>query len=102
LSKHFGLGSPSAVVGMLPRRTIAAGSTLRAEWLQAPQVVRRGDQVAVTVVSGTAVLQLHARAESNARAGERLTLTNIENGRRFEAVVDRTGEALVQIGGGAK
>jgi flagella basal body P-ring formation protein FlgA len=102
LSKRFGVASPTAVEGMLPRRNIAAGLAIRAEWLQAPEVVRRGDQVPVTVVSASAVLRLHARAESSARAGERLTLTNIENGKRFEAVVDRAGEALIQVGGGLK
>jgi flagella basal body P-ring formation protein FlgA len=87
---------------MLPRRTIAAGTPIRAEWLQVPQVVRRGEQVPVTVVSASAVLRLHARAESNARAGERIMLINIENGKRFQAVVDRAGQALVQVDGGTK
>jgi flagella basal body P-ring formation protein FlgA len=98
LAKRLPVSDAASVEGMLPRRAIAAGTPIRLDWLQAPEVVRRGDQVPVVVVSSSAMLRLHARAESAARAGQRLTLTNPETGRRFEAVVDRRGEALVQVG----
>jgi flagella basal body P-ring formation protein FlgA len=102
LSRRSSLSSFDTAEGMIVRRSIPAGTPLRAEWLQPPEVVRRGDQVPVTVVSASAVLRLHARAESGARAGQRVMLTNLENGKRFEALVDRRGEALLQIGGDAK
>ena len=102
ISRRASVGSAAAAVGMLPRRSIPTGTAIRAEWLQAPEVVRRGDQVPLVVVSASAVLRLHARAESSARAGQRVTLTNPDNGKRFEAVIDRNGEGLVQVRGGAR
>ena len=102
LSKRLGASSREAVEGMLPRRTIPAGTPIRADWLRAPEVVRRGDQVPVTVISASAILHLHARAESSARAGERVVLTNVTNGKRFEALVDRRGEARIQLPGESK
>lgn len=57
--------------------------------------VTRGSTVTVEVVNGSTRLKLKARAESNANAGEAVTLTNPSGLRQFRATV--TGPGVAQI-----
>jgi flagella basal body P-ring formation protein FlgA len=83
------------VAGQLPRHSIPAGAALRAEWLDAPKAVTRGDMAMVEVTSGGAHLKLEARAETSGAVGETILLTNPISKRRFQGRVAGKGEVVV-------
>lgn len=84
------------VVGKWPRRSIRAGAAILAQWLELPPDVIRGEPVRVEVWSGGAHLQLDARAESTGGRGERVSVLNPGNQKRFFARV--TGKGLATTG----
>jgi len=87
------------VIGRTPRRAIAANAPiLRADLIE-PFEIRRGETVAVTVISGAAEVALNALAESSGRQGDFVTLTNPRSGRRFRARVEGKDRALLIAGG---
>lgn len=81
--------------GAKPRRTIERGQPLAAALLVAPRAIEPGDRVEVKVSSGAAHLRLDALAESGGRAGDRILLRNPDNSRRFQARVEKKGQATV-------
>jgi hypothetical protein len=58
--------------------------------------VLRGEQVAVEVTSGAALLKFVGDAETSGHVGDSVLVRNPENGKRFEAKVEGTGKVLVQ------
>jgi flagella basal body P-ring formation protein FlgA len=83
------------VAGQAPRHAIPAGSVLRADWLEPPKAVLRGETVVVEVVSGAAHLKLEARAETPGAIGDTIVVTNPVSKRRFSARVEAKGRAVV-------
>jgi len=92
------------VVGRLPRHLIRANLPILVSDLIDTFQVERGEQVAVTVIAGAAQVQLEAVAQSSARQGEMVTLTNPRSGRQFRARVEGKDRALVlaNLGGMAR
>jgi flagella basal body P-ring formation protein FlgA len=62
----------------------------------APPDIRRGDKVAVRVISGGVLLTFEAEAVSAAHIGESIIVLNPENGRRFIARVEDKGKVIVK------
>ena len=88
----------NGLTGLLPVRTIAAGTELHPSFLKAPCDINRGDLVHVVVVSGSARLSLMAKAETAGRSGDLVSLRNPVSNRTFQARVSGAGEALVVTG----
>jgi len=61
-----------------------------------PPDVKRGDKVAVTVMSGAVHLTFEAETESAGHVGETVIVKNPENGRRFVAKVEAEGKVVVK------
>lgn len=57
--------------------------------------VKRGEKVAVTVVSGSVTLRFESEAESGGRPGDAVIVRNPENGSRFAARVEDSGKVIV-------
>jgi len=101
--KKVSFPSPSAVtdsgavVGKAARRLIRQGEELRPEMFGEPQAVRRGQNFDVRIGSGRFSIQLTAMAESNARAGEYVTLRNPESGKSFRALATSPGRAQLNL-----
>lgn len=72
-----------------------AKQPMRAPRLSPPDV-KRGDKVAVTVVSGPVQLKFEAETESAGHVGETVIVKNPENGRRFVAKVEAVGKVVVK------
>ena len=85
-----------SVVGLLPAHTIAAGGEVRAEYLNRPLDVARGEMVRVDVRLGKAHLALNARAESAGRMGDVITVRNPQSSRVFQARIEGKGRVLVE------
>jgi flagella basal body P-ring formation protein FlgA len=87
------------VAGMVPLRSVTAGSELRPENLAPPNDVSRGDSVHIEVRSGAAHLSFTARALSGGRSGEMISVRNPESNKIFQARVTGKGTASVEATG---
>ena len=86
----------TAAAGMVPLRSIAAGSEIRAEFLTPPNDVNRGDTVRVEVQSGAARLAFSAKAESGGRSGDFIAVRNPSSNKIFRARVNGKDQVVVQ------
>jgi flagella basal body P-ring formation protein FlgA len=89
-------GTPSSPLGLVPARTIAAGSEVRLELLTPPNDVNRGDAIQVEVRGGAVRLAFTARAESGGRSGDFVTVRNPSSNKVFRARVQGKDSVLVQ------
>jgi len=78
---------PAEVVGMRVRRTVYANTVLRADLVELPPLVNRGD--VVTIVAEAGALRITARGEAKAkgRKGERISVVNLDSRKRVYARV---------------
>jgi len=86
---------PVQLIGAVPDISFAAGMPLTSDSVQAPVMVKAGQTVTVSVVSGGVELSLDATAEQTGRIGDTILLTNPSTGRRFSAEVTASGVQLV-------
>jgi flagella basal body P-ring formation protein FlgA len=86
------------VAGKVPRRAIARGTALRAEWLEPAKVVLRGETVRVEAVRGGARLELECVAEASGAIGDTIPIRNPVSQRRFPARVESKGRVVVTKG----
>ena len=90
-----GLPDLSQVVGRVPRRPIAAGAAIEAEWLDSPAEVVRGERVRVEIRSGRARLLLEGEAQSSGKRGDVVGVRNPANGTILRATVVDRGRVIV-------
>jgi flagella basal body P-ring formation protein FlgA len=90
--------SVEEVAGKVPRRAIARGTALRAEWLEPAKVVLRGETVRVEAVRGGARLELECVAEASGAIGDTIPILNPVSQRRFPARVESKGRVVVTKG----
>jgi flagella basal body P-ring formation protein FlgA len=83
------------VVGRALIRTAREGSALLRSDLTEPLLVRRGESVTVSVVSGGAQIQLEATAENQGRQGDLVSLRNPSSGKLFRARVEGKDKAIL-------
>lgn len=89
---------PAQIVGRISRRTISAGETILAQWLEQPPEVQRGERVQVEVRSGSARLLLEGQAQSAGRRGDWIPIRNPASGRVFRARVQDRKQVSVTPG----
>jgi len=82
-------------VGRVPRRSIAAGTPIRPEWLENAKDVQRGETVQVEVVVGAAHLRLEGVAAAAGAVGETIDVENPISRRRFRARIAARGKVVV-------
>jgi flagella basal body P-ring formation protein FlgA len=83
-------------VGLAPRRLIRAGQTIPRSAVDAPPDVKRGDMIGVEAHVGGALLKFKVRAEQAGRAGDAISVRNVESGKIFQARIVRRGWAAVE------
>jgi flagella basal body P-ring formation protein FlgA len=86
------------VAGKVLRRSVAAGTALRAEWLAPAKVVLRGETVRVEAVRGAARLELECVAEGSGAIGEIIPMRNPVSQRHFPARVESKGRVVATKG----
>jgi flagella basal body P-ring formation protein FlgA len=91
------LSSGGEAIGKWPRVPIRAGAAIRAEMLQNPQEVARGDTVVVDVRNGGAHLKLEARAAASGALGETIPIVNPASHKRLPARVEGKGSVSVVL-----
>ncbi len=88
---------PSAAIGMQTRRAVKAGELVNPRMLTAPPEVQRGERVLVAVASGRAAIGVEAQADTTARRGQTVVLTNMSSGKKFKATVTGRARAAIQL-----
>lgn len=84
-----------ATVGMALRRPLQAGDPVRLSQLEAPTVVRRGDQVRLKARTGTITVDTKGTALSDGRVGDQVRVRNDRSERVVRGRV--TGPGAVEI-----
>jgi len=84
------------IVGRIPRRRIAAGTSLLRSWFDGKKDVARGDKVRVDVWSGAAHLEIEGTAQGSGAVGQSIPVLNPDSKRRFQARVEGPGRASVR------
>ena len=87
----------SGYAGKILKRFLPAGSVLDSQQVEMPPRVVRNSMIDVHVVSGQLRLDLAARAESDAWVGDSVVLFIPAGRRRFRAVVQPDGSALLIV-----
>ena len=90
----------SRAVGMLARKDLRAGETLRESDLVAPLAVRRGEAVTVVCLNGEVGLQARGRVLDDGRVGELVACRLDGSEREFLARVDGAGRVVVALDAG--
>lgn len=88
--------NPQNLMGMTPRRTVAAGTPLSSEDLAAPQIVQRGKSVTMTYRTGTLLLTAQGKALENGAKGDIVRVTNVSTNRSLEGIVVAENEVEIR------
>ncbi|WP_419759406.1 flagellar basal body P-ring formation chaperone FlgA [Acidisoma sp.] len=84
-------------VGATAVMSLPLGAILTGSSIEEPLVVQAGQSITVDARSGGVDISITGTAEQPGRLGDTIIVTNPSSGRRFPAVVTRSG-ALVQLG----
>ncbi len=94
--QHDMLVNEKDVLGMTPRRIIAAGRPMIVNDLQQPVLVSRGDEVTISFANGPIQLSTKGRAMQNGARGDSVRVTNINSNKSFDAFVTGSREVTVR------
>ena len=84
------------IVGKEARKNLAVGSKFRTSDLVSPQIIDRGQTVALVAGTAGLVVNMKGKALGNGAAGDRVMVQNLSSGRRIEGLVQRNGTVLIQ------
>lgn len=93
--QHDYLLKAEDVIGMTPRRMVAAGKPVREIELEAPKLVERGDTVVVIFEHGTMRLTAEGRALRGGAKGDFVRVVNNNSSRTIEGIV--TGQRTITV-----
>jgi flagella basal body P-ring formation protein FlgA len=76
-------------VGLAPRRPIRAGQPIPRSAVEMPLLVEQGEMVGLEARVGGAFLKSKVRAQGSGRAGDTISVRNVESGKTFQARIIR-------------
>jgi len=95
-----GMADASQAIGQRARRVITAGMAIQSDMLEPVPVVRRGQLVTLTSVSGSIHIVTTGKAGADGLVGDLIKVRSVEDRKvEYDAVVTSPGH--VQIGGGS-
>ncbi len=83
------------LVGMELTRSLNAGATIRTNQIRAPNVIKRGQQVILIAGEGGLNVSMKGKALTDASAGERVKVKNINSGQQVEGIANTDGSVTV-------
>jgi flagella basal body P-ring formation protein FlgA len=87
---------PEDAVGGMAVMSLPLGTILTGSTVQQPVVVQAGQSITVSAQSGGVDIAITGTAQQSGRVGDTIIVTNPSSGKRFPAVVTRSG-VLVQL-----
>ncbi|HHJ12826.1 MAG TPA: flagellar basal body P-ring formation protein FlgA [Gammaproteobacteria bacterium] len=88
---------PGAVTGMVTRRAVNAASVLNPQVLQAPRLVKRGQDVVLVAETGGLSIRSAGQALSDGRDGDRVRVRATGSGRIIDGIVVSAGVIKVTL-----
>ena len=79
------------VVGMVAKRSIRYGSVIQASLLQAPKLVKRGDDVVIMASTQGIMIRMRGTAMQDGKLGQQISVKNNQSNRIVKARVSDTG-----------
>lgn len=96
LSRTY-LTSPDQVLGMIPKRPLSMGTVLSLDMVQAPRLIKRGQQVTIIAKSAGIEVRMTGEALADGSRGETIRVRNILTRRVIQAVVAGVGVVEVKV-----
>jgi flagella basal body P-ring formation protein FlgA len=81
------LSTLEEAIGLEATRTIRAGTPITVSDLTAADLVRKGENVTLTVSRGALTISVDTIAMEDGKMGEQVTLTNAESGKVIRGIV---------------
>lgn len=91
------LTDPKLAVGMVARRPLSMGSVLSPDMLQAPRLIRRGEQITIIAKSAGLEVRMAGEALADGARGEIIRVRNLLTKKVIQAVVTETGIVKVRM-----
>ncbi|MGY8999847.1 MAG: flagellar basal body P-ring formation chaperone FlgA [Rhodospirillales bacterium] len=85
------------IIGMAAKRYIAAQKPFTTAHIQRPQLVKKGDMVTISLISGAMRLKAQGRALETGSLGDLIRIKNTKSKRIVEANVTGAGSAKVSL-----
>ena len=83
------------IIGMELTRALNAGATIKPNYLRAPKVINRGQQVILVSGDNGLEVRMQGKALKGAAAGERIEVTNLSSGQKIEGIANTDGTVSV-------
>jgi flagella basal body P-ring formation protein FlgA len=98
ISGYGAIADPAQVTGQRLRRSLEAGAPVSVALLEAPLMVRRGQQVTLEAMAGNFAVRVSGVARTDGALGELIEVENGSSGKTVQAVVrsERTVEVLLR------
>ncbi|WP_395328455.1 flagellar basal body P-ring formation chaperone FlgA [Novosphingobium sp. BL-8H] len=90
-----GMLAPAEAAGQEATHRIMAGAPVRAADVAQPRVVRRGEAVTISFITGALTITSAGRAMSDAARGEPVRVFNTATGRTLDGVADAPGQVSI-------
>ena len=99
INKHYyaSFSQKSDVVGMITKRSIRQGSSIQANLLQAPKLIKRGDDVVIVASTQSILIKMRGTAMEDGELGEQITVKNNQSERIIKAKVYESGLVNVTL-----
>ena len=88
---------PATVEGMIARRPISTASVVTPQMLQAPRLIRRGDQVVIIARSGKLTIRSSGKALADGRSGDTVRVEAAGSRRIVDGIVVSRGVVKVTL-----
>lgn len=85
------------VTGMEVRRSVRVGTVLNHSMVKAPILIKRGEKVSITAITGSVSVRMEGKALSAGARGDVIQVQNLSSGQRIEAVVVSPGVVQVRM-----
>lgn len=99
INKHYyaSFSTVDAVAGMIAKRSIRQGSVVQANLLQAPKLVKRGDDVVIMASTAGIMIRMRGTAMQDGELGQQISVRNNQSERIVKARVSETGLVRVTL-----
>lgn len=85
------------VVGMIAKRSIRHGSVIQANLLQAPMLIKRGDDVVIMASAQGIMIRMRGTAMQDGELGQQISIKNNQSERIIKARVSDSGLVSVTL-----
>lgn len=93
---HIMISDLDSLVGFTPRRTLIAGKPIRRSDVTPRMVVRKGDQIQISLSTGSMTLTTRGVALQAGAIGETIRIRNVNSRKIIEATVTNAGDAVIR------